>query len=113
HEFHSVAGIGTASSKRSPFVQLLDAIHEIEGLERLRFTSPHPIGFRDDLIEALARLPKVAEHVHLPLQSGSNKILKAMHRVYTAEKYSDLVDRIRQARHGIAITTDIIVGFLG
>jgi tRNA-2-methylthio-N6-dimethylallyladenosine synthase len=65
------------------------------------------------LVEALARLPKVAEHVHLPLQSGSNKILRAMHRVYTAEKYVDLVDRIRQARHGIAITTDIIVGFPG
>jgi len=98
---------------KSPFVQLLEAVHEIEGLERLRFTSPHPIGFRDDLVEALARLPKVAEHVHLPLQSGSNKILKAMHRVYTAEKYVDLVDRIRRARHGIAITTDIIVGFPG
>lgn len=98
---------------KSPFVQLLEDVHEIDGLERLRFTSPHPIGFRDDLVEALARLPKVAEHVHLPLQSGSNKILKAMHRVYTAEKYFDLVDRIRQARHGIAITTDIIVGFPG
>ena len=79
----------------------------------MRFTSPHPIGFRDDLIDAFARLPKLAEHVHLPLQSGSNKILKAMHRAYTAEKYVDLVRRIRQARDGIAITTDIIVGFPG
>src|SRR5438105_10253207 len=99
--------------KKSPFVQLLEAVHEIDGLERLRFTSPHPIGFRDDLIDAFARLPKFAEHVHLPLQSGSNKILKAMHRAYTAEKYVDLVRRIRQARDGIAITTDIIVGFPG
>src|SRR5947208_8761613 len=99
--------------KKSPFVQLLEAVHEIDGLERLRFTSPHPIGFRDDLIDAFARLPKLAEHVHLPLQSGSNKILKAMHRAYTAEKYVDLVRRIRQARDGIAITTDIIVGFPG
>src|SRR4029077_1861069 len=98
---------------KSPFVQLLQAVHEIDGLERLRFTSPHPIGFRDDLIDAFARLPKLAEHVHLPLQSGSNKILKAMHRAYTAEKYVDLVHRIRQARDGIAITTDIIVGFRG
>jgi tRNA-2-methylthio-N6-dimethylallyladenosine synthase len=98
---------------KSPFVQLLDAVHEIDGLERLRFTSPHPIGFREDLIDAFGRLPKLAEHVHLPLQSGSNKILKAMHRTYTAEKYVDLVDRIRQARHGIAITTDVIVGFPG
>jgi tRNA-2-methylthio-N6-dimethylallyladenosine synthase len=98
---------------KSPFVQLLDAVHEIDGLERLRFTSPHPIGFREDLIDAFGRLPRLAEHVHLPLQSGSNKILKAMHRTYTAEKYVDLVDRIRQARQGIAITTDVIVGFPG
>jgi tRNA-2-methylthio-N6-dimethylallyladenosine synthase len=113
HEFPAVAGIADPGHKKSPFVQLLEAVHEIDGLERLRFTSPHPIGFRHDLIDAFARLPKLAEHVHLPLQSGSNKILKAMHRTYTAEKYVDLVDRIRQARHGIAITTDIIVGFPG
>src|SRR5436309_8573746 len=98
---------------KSPFVQLLEAVHEVEGLKRLRFTSPHPIGFRDDLIDAISRLPKLAEHVHLPLQSGSNQILKAMHRTYTAEKYVDLVGRIRQARDGVAITTDIIVGFPG
>src|SRR5580704_4040734 len=99
------------SNGKSPFVQLLEAVNEIDGLERLRFTSPHPIGFRDDLIDAIARLPKLAEHVHLPLQSGSNKILKAMHRGYTAEKYVDLVRCIRHAREGISITTDIIVGF--
>src|ERR1041384_5634134 len=97
----------------SPFVQLLEAVHEVEGLQRLRFTSPHPIGFRDDLIDAISRLPKIAEHVHLPVQSGSNRILKAMHRTYTAEKYLDLVGRIRRARGGVAITTDIIVGFPG
>jgi len=115
HEFRAVAvaGVADPGPKKSPFVQLLEAVHEIDGLERLRFTSPHPIGFRDDLIDAFARLPKLAEHVHLPLQSGSNKILKAMHRTYTAEKYVDLVRRIRQARDGIAITTDIIVGFPG
>src|SRR5580704_6521740 len=101
------------SNGKSPFVQLLEAVNEIDGLERLRFTSPHPIGFRDDLIDAIARLPKLAEHVHLPLQSGSNKILKAMHRGYTAEKYVDLVRCIRHAREGISITTDIIVGFPG
>src|SRR3989440_4050328 len=106
HEFPKI-------DNKSPFVQLLEAVHAIDGLERLRFTSPHPIGFRDDLIEAIARLPKLAEHMHLPLQSGSNKILKAMHRTYTAEKYLDLVARLRQARDGIAITTDIIVGFPG
>src|SRR3989442_12420436 len=106
HEFPKIGN-------KSPFVQLLDAVHEIEGLQRLRFTSPHPIGFRDDLIGAISRLPKLAEHVHLPLQSGSNRILRAMHRAYTAEKYIDLARRIRQARDGIAITTDIIVGFPG
>ena len=106
HEFPKI-------DNKSPFVQLLEAVHEVEGLKRLRFTSPHPIGFRDDLIDAISRLPKLAEHVHLPLQSGSNKILKAMHRAYTAEKYVDLVRRIRRARYGIAITTDIIVGFPG
>jgi tRNA-2-methylthio-N6-dimethylallyladenosine synthase len=98
---------------KSPFVQLLEAVHEIDGLERLRFTSPHPIGFRDDLVQALAELSKLAEHVHLPLQSGSNRILKAMHRTYTAEKYVDLVERIRATRKEIAITTDVIVGFPG
>jgi tRNA-2-methylthio-N6-dimethylallyladenosine synthase len=106
HEFPPVNG-------KSPFVQLLEAVHDIDGLERLRFTSPHPIGFRDDLLRALADLPKLAEHVHLPLQSGSNRILKAMHRPYTAEKYRSLIERIRQTRDEIAITTDVIVGFPG
>ena len=101
------------ATRKSPFVQLLETVSAIDGLERLRFTSPHPIGFRDDLIGAIACLPKLAEHVHLPLQSGSNRILKAMHRAYTAEKYAQLVDKIRGARPGIAVTTDIIVGFPG
>ncbi|MGH8100400.1 MAG: radical SAM protein, partial [Chthoniobacterales bacterium] len=106
HEFPKI-------DNKSAFVQLLEAVHEIDGLERLRFTSPHPIGFREDSIGALATLPKLVEHVHLPLQSGSNKILKAMHRTYTPEKYVDLVGRIRAARPGVAITTDLIVGFPG
>src|SRR5438094_449208 len=106
HEFPKV-------DNKSPFVQLLEAVHEIDGLERLRFTSPHPIGFREDLIETYRRLPKLADHLHLPVQSGSNKILKTMHRTYTAEKYVDLVRQVRQAREGIALTTDIIVGFPG
>lgn len=106
HEFPTRHG-------KTPFVQLLEAVSEIEGLERLRFTSPHPIGFRDDLIAAFARLPKLAEHVHLPLQSGSDRILKSMHRSYTAEKYTGLVEKIRALRPDIAITTDIILGFPG
>jgi len=106
HEFPKI-------NHKSPFVQLLEAVHEIEGLDRLRFTSPHPIGFREDLIDAYRRLPKLVDHLHLPVQSGSNKILKAMHRPYTAEKYVDLIRRVRDARKGIAVTTDIIVGFPG
>jgi tRNA-2-methylthio-N6-dimethylallyladenosine synthase len=106
HEFPAI-------DDKSPFVQLLEAVHEIDGLERLRFTSPHPIGFRGDLLRALSDLPKLAEHVHLPLQSGSDRILKAMHRPYTAEKYRALVKRIRETRDEIAITTDVIVGFPG
>src|SRR5215467_10640342 len=106
HEFAKIDG-------KSPFVQLLEAVHEIEGLERIRFTSPHPIGFRQDSIEAFGRLPKLVEHVHLPVQSGSNRILKAMHRTYTAEGYAKLIDRIRLVSPNIALTTDIIVGFPG
>jgi len=106
HEFPKRGG-------KSPFVQLLEAVHEVEGLLRLRFTSPHPIGFRDDLIGAFRELPKLCEHVHLPMQSGSDRILKAMHRAYTAESYLRLVEQLRIARPNIAVTTDIIVGFPG
>jgi tRNA-2-methylthio-N6-dimethylallyladenosine synthase len=106
HEFPKVDG-------KSPFVQLLEAVCEVDGIERVRFTSPHPIGYRDDLIDAFTRLPKLVEHVHLPLQSGSDRILKAMRRGYTAEKFIALAQRIRAARPGMAITTDIIVGFPG
>lgn len=102
-----------AEDGRSPFVQLLDAVHAVDGLERLRFTSPHPIGFRRDLVDAFARLPRLAEHVHLPLQSGADRILRAMRRPYTAARYEELVAQLRAARPGIAITTDIIVGFPG
>lgn len=106
HEFENVDG-------KSPFVQLLEALQQVVGLERIRFTSPHPIGFRKDLVESFGRLSKLVEHIHLPLQSGSNRILKAMHRTYTAEKFVSLVDQIRSERPDIAITTDIIVGFPG
>jgi len=96
---------------KTPFVQLLEAVHEVPGIERIRFTSPHPSGFREDLIDAIAQLPKVCEHVHLPLQSGSNRVLKAMHRPYTIEKYRGIVDRLREKIPDVAITTDMIVGF--
>jgi len=100
-------------SSLSPFVQLLEAVHEIDGLERIRFTSPHPKGYGDDLVEAYARLPKLCESAHIPLQSGSDRILKRMHRGYTREKFLGIVEKLRRARPGIGITTDIIVGFPG
>jgi tRNA-2-methylthio-N6-dimethylallyladenosine synthase len=98
---------------KSPFVQLLEALHRVEGLDRIRFTSPHPMGFRKDLVECFGRLPKLMEHVHLPLQSGSDRILKAMHRPYSADTFRKLVSDLRASRPGIAVTTDVIVGFPG
>ena len=107
HEFPKTA------DGRSPFVQLLEAVNAVDGLERIRFTSPHPIGFRRDLVESFGRLEKLCEHVHFPLQSGSNRMLKAMHRGYTVEGYLALLAELRRARSGMAITTDVIVGFPG
>ncbi len=98
---------------KSAFVQLLDAVHEIDGLERIRFTSPHPKGYGDDLVEAYARLPKLCESAHIPLQSGSDRLLKLMHRGYTREKFLGIIEKLRRAKPGIGITTDIIVGFPG
>jgi tRNA-2-methylthio-N6-dimethylallyladenosine synthase len=98
---------------KSAFVQLLEAVHEIDGLERIRFTAPHPKGYGDDLIDAYARLPKLCEHAHLPVQSGSNRILKRMHRGYTRERFLELVEKLRAARPGLGLSTDLIVGFPG
>lgn len=98
---------------RGGFVQLLDAVHEIEGLERIRFTSPHPKGYGEDLVAAYGRLPKLVESAHLPLQSGSDRILKRMHRGYTAARFKELVGQLRAVQPGMGITTDIIVGFPG
>jgi len=98
---------------KSAFVQLLDAVHEIEGLERIRFTSPHPKGYGDDLIEAYERLPKLCESAHIPIQSGSDHVLKLMHRGYTREKFLGIIHKLRTAKSEIGITTDIIVGFPG
>jgi len=102
-----------AKNGKSGFVQLIEAVHEIEGLERIRFTSPHPKGYGDDLIAAFGRLPKLVEHAHLPVQSGSDRLLKLMHRGYTRERYLGLVRKLREAHPEMALTTDIIVGFPG
>lgn len=98
---------------RVPFARLLKLINDIDGIERIRFTSPYPRDFRDDLVEAIATLPKVMEHVHLPLQSGDNTILKAMRRLYTVEEFEAIVHKLRTRIPNIAITTDLIVGFPG
>jgi tRNA-2-methylthio-N6-dimethylallyladenosine synthase len=98
---------------RSAFVQLLDAVHEIEGLERIRFTSPHPKGYGDDLVEAYARLPKLVESAHIPLQSGSDRMLKAMHRGYTVERFLSIIRKLRRSNPRMGLTTDVIVGFPG
>jgi tRNA-2-methylthio-N6-dimethylallyladenosine synthase len=110
----SLAPRGTSGAReKTPFVQLLEAVHEIEGLDRIRFTAPHPKGYGDDLIDAYARLPKLVESAHLPVQSGSDRVLKLMHRGYTRERFLGLIKKLRRARPDIGITTDIIVGFPG
>ncbi len=98
---------------KSGFVQLLEAVHAIEGLERIRFTSPHPKGYGDDLVDAYDRLPKLCESAHLPVQSGSDRMLQLMHRGYTLERYIGIVDKLRKVKPRMGVTTDIIVGFPG
>ncbi|MEO0446479.1 MAG: MiaB/RimO family radical SAM methylthiotransferase, partial [Verrucomicrobiota bacterium] len=98
---------------KTPFTQLLEAVHEVEGLRRIRFTSPHPVGYKGDVIDAFRYLPKLASHVHFPLQSGSDAILRKMHRPYKAVKFEEICQRMKEARPDIAISTDIIVGFPG
>ena len=99
-------------SSRS-FAELLAAIDGVDGIARLRYTSPHPKDMREDVIRAHAELPSVCEHIHLPLQAGSSRILKAMRRTYTRERYLDRVALIREHVPDVALTTDIIVGFPG
>ncbi|WP_221031681.1 tRNA (N6-isopentenyl adenosine(37)-C2)-methylthiotransferase MiaB [Actomonas aquatica] len=97
----------------SPFVQLIEKVHEIEGIERIRFTSPHPRGFKQDLVEAYGRLPKLMPYVHLPMQSGSDTILRAMNRPYSAARYKEIVDALRAVTPDMYFSTDVIVGFPG
>lgn len=97
----------------TPFVQLLERVHAIEGIARIRFTSPHPRGFKDDLVAAYGRLPKLCGYVHLPMQSGSNRILRAMNRPYTRERYKEIVDALRAVEPKMTFSTDVIVGFPG
>jgi tRNA-2-methylthio-N6-dimethylallyladenosine synthase len=98
---------------RTDFGELLRAVDAIPGIDRIRFTSPHPKDFRDPVIAAMADCEAVCEHTHLPLQSGSTRVLKAMRRTYGRERYLALVDKLRAAIPDLALTTDVIVGFPG
>jgi tRNA-2-methylthio-N6-dimethylallyladenosine synthase len=109
----NVNSYGVEFGDRQAFGKLLRACGTVPGLERVRFTSPHPRDFTDDVIEAMAETPNVMPSLHMPLQSGSDRILKAMRRSYRAERYLGIIDRVRQAMPHAAITTDIIVGFPG
>lgn len=95
------------------FAALLAAVHEVEGIERIRFTSPYPVDFSPELVDAMARLPKVCPQVHLPVQSGSDAMLEGMRRGYTRAEYLALVGRLRDAVPGLALSTDVMVGFCG
>ncbi|MFG6504152.1 tRNA (N6-isopentenyl adenosine(37)-C2)-methylthiotransferase MiaB [Microbacterium sp. P05] len=109
----NVNSYGVEFGDREAFSKLLRAAGEIPGLERIRFTSPHPAAFTDDVIAAMAETPSVMPQLHMPLQSGSDRILKAMRRSYRSERFLGILDRVRERMPLASITTDIIVGFPG
>jgi tRNA-2-methylthio-N6-dimethylallyladenosine synthase len=109
----NVNAYGVEFGDRQAFGKLLRACGDVDGLERVRFTSPHPAEFRDDVIAAMAETPNVMHQLHMPLQSGSDRVLKAMRRSYRREKYLGIVERVRAAMPDAALSTDIIVGFPG
>ncbi|UAL30804.1 tRNA (N6-isopentenyl adenosine(37)-C2)-methylthiotransferase MiaB [Nocardioides rotundus] len=109
----NVNSYGVGFGDRQAFSKLLRACGEIDGLERVRFTSPHPAEFTDDVIEAMAQTPNVMHQLHMPLQSGSDRVLKAMRRSYRQRKFLGILERVRTAMPDAAISTDIIVGFPG
>jgi tRNA-2-methylthio-N6-dimethylallyladenosine synthase len=102
-----------APDQTCDFARLLELVSEVEGVERIRFASPHPRHVTRRLLDAIRDVPKVCRHLHLPVQSGSTRVLKAMRRRYTRERYLELIDEIRQSVPGIALSTDMIVGFPG
>ena len=109
----NVNAYGRTARPRSSFAELLHALDAIDGLDRIRYTSPHPSDMKEDVVRAHAELESVCEHVHLPLQAGSSRVLKAMRRTYSRERYLDRVELIRAFVPDVALTTDIIVGFPG
>jgi tRNA-2-methylthio-N6-dimethylallyladenosine synthase len=109
----NVNGYGKGLKEEINFPELLERINEIEGIERIRFTTSHPKDLSEELIQSFSKLEKLCEHIHLPFQSGSDKILKAMHRGYTKESYLEKIDRLKKVCPPIALTSDVIVGFPG
>ena len=109
----SRARMSSENDKKVTFAELLQMVEKIDGLERIRFMTPHPKDLSDDLIDVMSKSKKICNHVHLPLQSGSSRLLKKMNRNYTKEQYLALVDRIRDKMPDVSLTTDIIVGFPG
>jgi tRNA-2-methylthio-N6-dimethylallyladenosine synthase len=109
----NVNGYGRGLEEEVIFSELLERINKIEGIERIRFTTSHPKDLSEELIQAFSKLPKLCEHIHLPFQSGSDRILKAMHRGYTKESYLEKIDRLKKVCPSIAVTGDVIVGFPG
>ncbi|MDG2830162.1 MiaB/RimO family radical SAM methylthiotransferase, partial [Vibrio parahaemolyticus] len=109
----NVNSYGKTLDNKISFSQLLSLLNDIEGIERIRFMTSHPKDFSDDLIDAYKNLEKLCNHLHLPVQSGSNRILKLMNRQYTKEQYLEKIYKIRELIPEITITTDIIVGFPG
>jgi tRNA-2-methylthio-N6-dimethylallyladenosine synthase len=101
------------TSRKMRFSELLLAVADVEGIRRVRFTTSHPSDFTPDIVEAIERQPKLCDHVHLPVQSGSTRVLRAMQRTYSREEYLEKIAMMREANRPIAITTDVIVGFPG
>jgi tRNA-2-methylthio-N6-dimethylallyladenosine synthase len=107
----NVNGYGKELEGELDFPGLLERINDTKGLERIRFTTSHPADFSEELVQVFSKLNKLCKHIHLPFQSGSNKILKAMHRGYTRESYLEKIARLREVCPSIALTADVIVGF--
>jgi len=109
----NVNSYGKDMERGNDFSDLLYKLNEVEGIERIRFMTSHPKDISDNLIEAIKSCEKVCEHLHLPLQSGSTRILQEMNRKYTKDKYLEIIKKVKQTIPGISITTDIIIGFPG
>lgn len=105
--------VNSYAYENTRFSGLLKSMNELEGLQRIRFTTSHPKDLSPELIQSFARLEKLCPHIHLPFQAGSNRVLKAMKRGYSREKYMELIDALRNARPGIAVTSDVMAGFPG